>query len=105
PERVRVVQLGEQLEVLADPDAIGRGGPLADAVHREYRGLLEGRRVERAGSVRFVVLREENLALETVEHRLVQEQASREELFLQPHRHCGEERPEAARAARREMLA
>ena len=68
-ERVRVVQLGEQLEVLAAPDAVRRRRPLADAVHREHGGLLERRRVERARGVRLVVLGEEQLALVAAELR------------------------------------
>jgi len=41
------------------PVAERRGGPLADAVEREDRGLLERRREERAGGVGFVVVRED----------------------------------------------
>src|SRR4029453_10755068 len=45
----------------------------------------------------LMMLGEEDLALETVEHRLVQEQAPREELVFQPDRHGGEERSKSAR--------
>ena len=43
-ERVREVDLLQHLELVALAEAERRGRPLADAVHAEDRGLLEGRR-------------------------------------------------------------
>ena len=57
-ERVRKADLVGQLEAVAASRAVGGRGPLADAVHRQYRRLLERRREERAGGVGFVMLRE-----------------------------------------------
>ena len=61
-ERVRKAQLLEHLDRIAAADADRRGRPLADAVHRHDRRLLERRRIERRGRVRFVMLAEQNLA-------------------------------------------
>ena len=58
---MREPQLAQQFESVAAADADRRRRPLADAVHRDDRGLLERRRIERGGRVRFVVLAEEHV--------------------------------------------
>ena len=58
-ERVREPELVRQLDPVAPADAEAGGRPLADAVEREDRRLLERRREERAGGVRLVVLGED----------------------------------------------
>ena len=88
-ERVRVVQLGQQAQVLAAPDAVRGGRPLADPVHGQHGRLGERRREERARGMRLVMLREEDLAAESLQ--LVQDQPPGEELVAQPHRHRGDE--------------
>jgi hypothetical protein len=86
---MRVVQLGEQLELVATAHAPRRRRPLADAVHREHRRFCERRGIEGARRVRLVVLGEQRLAREAVQ--LIQDQLSREQLLAQPHRHGGDE--------------
>ena len=56
---MREAQLVRQLDPVAAPDAEARGRPLADAVQRQDRGLLERRREEGAGGVRLVVVGED----------------------------------------------
>ncbi len=60
PERVRILQLAEQLDPRARADAERAGGPLAHAVDREDRRLLERRGIEAARRVRHVVVRDEH---------------------------------------------
>ena len=56
---MREADLLEDLDLAPGAVAVGGGGPLADAVHGEDRGLLEGRVEEGARGVRAVVLAEE----------------------------------------------
>src|SRR5438552_16241149 len=87
------MQLLQQLEVAAAAHAERRRGPLADAVDREDRGLLEGGREERARRVRLVMLGVQDLPL-------VPEGAAdlvaEEELFFHPQWACHPELREPA---------
>jgi hypothetical protein len=76
-DRSGPAQLLEQLDVVPPADADRRCRPLAHAVHRHDRRLLERRREERAGGVRLVVLGVEHVplvALQGVPDLLVHEQ-------------------------------
>ena len=59
PEGVRVADLLEQFDVAAATMAESTGGPFADAVDGQDRGLVERRGIEATGGVRQVVLRDE----------------------------------------------
>ena len=60
---MREAQLLEHLDLVAAADGDRAGGPLADTVEGQDRGLLEGRGEERAGRVGLVVLEEDVAAL------------------------------------------
>jgi hypothetical protein len=102
PERVRELDLLEDLQPLALADADRRRRPLADAVEGEHRRLGEGRGVEGGGGVRLVVGGE-------VDGRRLGDAAGFErlgdarrdpELLLEPERHRLDEGGEAARRHR-----
>src|SRR5438477_12834976 len=57
------MQLLQQLEIVPPSGAERSGGPFPDAVNSEDRRLLEGRREERAGRVRLVMLGVEHFAV------------------------------------------
>ncbi len=59
-DRVREPQLGQHRELIPAPDPDRGGRPLSHAVHREDRGILVRRRIERRRSVRLVMFAEEN---------------------------------------------
>src|SRR5262249_33324098 len=59
PERVREVQLLEDVQLLTAADCCRRSTPLADAVHREHRRLGKRRGIKRAGSVAQVMFGEQ----------------------------------------------
>ena len=94
-ERVRKAQLlpHAQLVAAANRDAPGR--PLSHAVERHYGRLVEGRREERAGRVRLVVLQEDVAARVAAAERPI-ELPWGIELLLEPERQSHEEQLEAA---------
>ena len=102
-QRMREMDLLENLELAA---VAGRGrcrGPLADAVHGEYGRILERRGIEGRGRVAQMVLAEQQLGAVELRRKLLQfvrEQALLEQLFLQPQRDRHLERAEAARRQR-----
>src|SRR6266540_7383499 len=69
--------------------------PFPDTVDGQHGRLREGRRIERAGRVRKVMLGEQELsplAIEALDRiELVQDQALEHHLFLDPDWHRGEE--------------
>ncbi len=94
--RVREVQfVGECNPVAAAVPVAGRG-PLAHAIHGQDRRLVERRWEERAGRMRFVVLRKDVLFAVSVLQTLVQF-APQVQLLLQPDRDRAQERPEPGR--------
>ena len=99
-DRVREAQLAQDLDAVAPAVADRRGRPLADAVDRQDRRLLEGRGVERARGVREVVLGEEQFHLVDLVARepreFLEQQPLEEQLLLDPDRHRGEEGAQAA---------
>ncbi len=60
---MREAQFVGDIEPVAAAGAEAGGRPLADAVEREDRGLVERGRIERAGGVREVMLGEDDLLL------------------------------------------
>ena len=97
-QRVRKTQLAQHLDVRPTPYADRRGRPFANAVHRDDRGLLERRRVERRRGVRFVMVAEVHFTLVAVEPLL--DVGGHPEFLAEPQRHRHQERPPAARCAR-----
>ena len=79
----------------APPVACGRSGPLADPVHGEDGGFLEGRGVEGARGVGEVVLAKEDLL--GLHAQLVADQALDPEFVEQPVDHCLAEDTPASR--------
>ena len=94
-ERVRPVQLGQELDVGAATHAARRRSPLAHAVHGQDRRFVEWRGEERAGGVRLVVLAVQEIALVPTEG--APDVPIRKELFLDPQRPRHAERGETAR--------
>ena len=68
---MREVQVVRQVDPIAPARSEAGGGPLADAVQGQDRGLLEGAGKEGAGRVRFVVLDEDVPALVSTSQGLV----------------------------------
>ena len=95
-ERVRKADLVRQLDAVAASRAVGRRGPLADAVHRQDRRLLERRREERAGGVGFVMLREDD-RLAVAPAQPTRDLARQAELLARPGGSEPDELPEPAR--------
>src|SRR5687768_14339879 len=97
------MKLTLQLEAVSRAITRGAGGPLADTVERQDHCLLERGRIERAGCVTLMMLREEQLSTHvraSVDRRKFFEQKTLlEELFPQPHRH---REPKGGETARRE---
>ena len=93
-ERVRELDLAQQLELTPSAHSVARGRPLPDTVEGQDGGLVEGRGIEGRGCVRLVVLREEDLA---VIPDLLGDLGRDEELLFEPHRHGLDEVLEAAR--------
>ncbi len=87
-ERVRELQLPEDGNLLALTKADGGGGPFPHAVQGEDGRLREGRRIEGAGRMGQVVLREEQRR-RTGAHlgQFLPEERAHQQLFLDPHRH------------------
>ncbi len=100
-ERMREVDFLEDFQRLATPDGQRGGSPFADAVHGQYRSLLEGRRKKRAGGVAQVVLGEAQPAVPVgvrgMAPQFLDQQILEEELFAQPDRNRHAEGLEAPR--------
>ena len=85
------MDLALHLELVAPADGERGGGPLADAVQRQDRGLVEGRGVEGAGRVAQVVLAEQQplepgrLGIDLLQ--FPDQQVLQEQLLAQPDRH------------------
>ncbi len=84
-ERMRELQLVDDLERIALADADRRCRPLADAVHGDDRGLLERRRIEGGRGVRFVMLAEQHLAFVALD--LAADVVRHPQLLAEPERH------------------
>ena len=95
PQRVRKVQLLGQRDAIAAAHPEARRRPLADAVNRQDRRLVERRREERAGRMRLVVLGKDEAPLIAAAERLAH--LPREmQLPLDPQRQRLPERSEPA---------
>ena len=88
PDRVREVQLAQDLHLAPAAPADRRGRPLADAVDGEDRSLVERRRVEGARRVRQMVFGiEDGVARRSQLAEMLGEQAPHEQLLLDPGGH------------------
>ena len=89
--RVREVHLPGELQVVALADAHGCGGPLADTVERQDRGLVKGRAEVGAGGVGEMVLREQYLL--GIDADGTRDQALNPQLVKEPGPHALHEHP------------
>ena len=97
-QRVREAQLVQDLQIVAAAHSNRAGRPLADAVNRDHRGLLEGRREKCRRGVRFMVFAEQDRALESLEP--IGDVVRDPQLFTEPRRHRHQVRPPSARRHR-----
>src|SRR5206468_1258088 len=86
PQRVRERQVPGQLQLVPAADAPGRRAPLADAVERQDRRLVERGRQKGAGRVTLVVVEEQERRGGAGGQRPADE-AAQVDLVLQPDRH------------------
>src|SRR5262245_4454922 len=94
---MRELDLFRQFDAIAAADSEGGGAPLAHAVERENRRLVERTRKERAGRVALMMIRERERRLQAGT-KLLLDDFGKVDLFLQPYRQC---RAEALVSARR----
>ena len=69
-ERMREAQLLEHLDFTSATGPDGRGGPLAHAVNRQDRRLVERRWIKRTGRVRLVMFGKKNFTVSTQPRQL-----------------------------------
>ena len=103
-QRVREVDLANDLEICAVADRERSRRPLADAIHGQHGGALERRRIERARRMTQVVLGEEQpcIPVDAVAERRLQclrKDVLLEQLVLHPH---GQRLAKGRESARRE---
>ena len=96
-QRMREADLVGQFDAVAAADAEAGGRPFAHAVDGEDRRLVEGRREEGAGGVRFVVIGEDVAAAILPPSVALRIDGGQVQLLFQPQRHGLAERAVAGR--------